>query len=70
VPLRKLGELLGFLIGWDEVKRQASFNGIPIEKEDSHLIDSTTYIKLRKFLELSGYKVSWDSVTYTATIKK
>jgi len=67
VPLRAIANALGAKIGWDQVNKEASIDGIVI---DGIVINGTTYVPLRLLGDEIGAIVSWQQDTYTATLTK
>lgn len=67
VPLRAIAMALGAKIGWDQVNKEASFNGVVI---DGIVISGTTYVPLRLLGDEIGAKVNWQQSTYTVILDK
>lgn len=65
VPLRVIAAALGAKIGWDQVNKEASINGIVI---NGIVISGTTYVPLRLLGETIGAEVKWEQASYIANI--
>ncbi|PKM49335.1 MAG: hypothetical protein CVV02_16555 [Firmicutes bacterium HGW-Firmicutes-7] len=70
LPFRKISEMFGEQVEWDNVNRKAYIlRGEEKIEVDSILQDSSAYIKTREFEKL-GYVVEWDDTTKIITITK
>lgn len=63
VPLRELGDYIGFGYGWDNKRKVATINGRDVQV--FQLYEGRVFVRLRTIAEAYGKKVLWDQATST-----